>query len=186
MLRTGRIGFAGRNAHLSLLVGFDKKILRFYHRMMVMKRLDGGMITFSAQVQNAENQHQVVLKTANDTHSIVIPPKATGFGSSMNGGEALLLALATCCCNDIYREAKKRGINVRQVIVRADADHDGQDGHPMENIVYHVTVEADAPADEIEALIRHTDTVTEIQNTLRQGVSVRLGDVNAASGETMS
>jgi hypothetical protein len=33
-----------------------------------------------------------------------------GGGSSANGGELLCLALATCYCNDVYREAKKRGI----------------------------------------------------------------------------
>lgn len=135
------------------------------------------MTKFSAKVQNSANQHQVTLRTGDAEHSIVIPPKSTGFGSSMNGGEALLLALATCYCNDIYREAKKLGITVRQVIVEAEADQDGEAGHIMENIVYHVTVDADAPQEEIEKLIRLTDTLAEIQNTLRQGVTVRLGDV---------
>ncbi|MBI1276803.1 MAG: OsmC family peroxiredoxin [Anaerolineaceae bacterium] len=139
------------------------------------------MTNFTARIQNAENQHQVTLTTGNHEHSIVIPPKSTGFGSSMNGGEAILLALATCYCNDIYREAKKLGIAVRNVTVDVNADQDGQDGHVMENIVYNVTVDADAPQEQIENLIKHTDTVAEIQNTLRQGAAVKLGTITAKS-----
>jgi len=43
------------------------------------------------------------VQTDNDFKPITIEPKATGYGSSINGGELLLLALATCFCNDIYR-----------------------------------------------------------------------------------
>ena len=39
-----------------------------------------------------------------------------------------------------------------------------------ENVIYNVQVEADAPEDQILDLIRHTDTVAEVQNSLRQGV----------------
>jgi len=139
------------------------------------------MVKFTAKVHNAENQHQVTLRTGDNKHSIVIPPKTTRFGSSMNGGEALLLALATCYCNDLYREALKLGITVNQVTVEVDAEHDGQDGHVLENIVYHVTVDADASEPEIENLIRTTDTLAEIQNTLRQGAAVTLGQITAKS-----
>jgi organic hydroperoxide reductase OsmC/OhrA len=38
-------------------------------------------------------------------------------GSSINGGELLFAALATCFCNDLYREAAQRGINVQDVDV---------------------------------------------------------------------
>lgn len=139
------------------------------------------MTKFTAKIQNSKNQHQVTLKTGDNEHSIVVPSKPTGFGSKMNGGEAILLALATCYCNDIYREAKKQGIDVKQVIVEADAEQDGQDGHPMENIIYHVTVTADASQEQIEKLIRETDSVAEIQNTLRQGAAVQLGQITINS-----
>ena len=139
------------------------------------------MTQFTVSLQNAENHHEVTLETGDNRHSIVIKPKPTGFGSSMNGGEALLLAIATCYCNDIYREAKKQGITVRQVAVEVDADQDGQDGHVMENIVYHVTVESDASPDAVERLVHHTDTVAEIHNTLRRGAAVTLGTVKVNS-----
>jgi organic hydroperoxide reductase OsmC/OhrA len=71
----------------------------------------------SAQVKNSEGVHQVTLKTGESSHSIHISPKPSGFGSSANGGELLFLALATCYCNDIYREAGKRNIKVEKVEV---------------------------------------------------------------------
>ncbi len=63
-----------------------------------------------ARIQNGAGSHRVTLKTGDHVHSIDIPPKPSGFGSSANGGELLFLALATCYCNDIYREATKKGI----------------------------------------------------------------------------
>ena len=76
----------------------------------------------SARVQNSQGQHQVSLATNDTVHSLSIPPKPTGFGSSANGGELLFLALATCYCNDIYREAAKRGIEVVGVEVEVQGD----------------------------------------------------------------
>lgn len=139
------------------------------------------MVKITARIQNSENQHGVLLKTGDNEHSLIVEPKASGFGSSMNGGEALVLAIATCYCNDIYREAAQQGIKVKQVVVEVDSDYDGVAGHPIENIMYHVTVEADAAQDVIENLIRLTDTVAEIHNTLRQGTTVTLKDVKGIS-----
>jgi uncharacterized OsmC-like protein len=76
----------------------------------------------SARVQNSEGQHLVTLRTNDNVHGLNIPPKPTGFGSSANGGELLFLALATCYCNDIYREAAKRGVKVEQVEVEVEGD----------------------------------------------------------------
>ena len=63
----------------------------------------------SARVQNRGYNHQVMLETNGKAHSLAVPPKSTGFGSGVNGGEFLFLALATCYCNDLYREAAKLG-----------------------------------------------------------------------------
>ena len=68
------------------------------------------MLKISAQVKSRKGFQEVNLETNDSAHSIAIAPGSTGFGSSVNGGELLFLALATCYCNDIYREAKKRGI----------------------------------------------------------------------------
>ena len=50
----------------------------------------------------------------------------------------------------------------------------GNPGEPARNITYRVGVDAAAPQETIDDLIRTTDTVTEIQNTLRAGCAVRL------------
>jgi len=69
------------------------------------------MMKFSARVQNDLNTHQVTLKVGDKSQSLSIVPKQTG-GSGVSGGELLFLALATCYCNGIYREAAKRDIKV--------------------------------------------------------------------------
>lgn len=130
----------------------------------------------SARVQNSEGQHQVTLSTNQNIHSIDIPPKPTGFGSTANGGELLFLALATCYCNDIYREATKRGIKVERVEVEVDGDF-GAEGEPARNVTYRASVTAQASEEQVRALMKHTDQVAEIQNTLRVGVPVTLSDL---------
>jgi organic hydroperoxide reductase OsmC/OhrA len=132
------------------------------------------MSTISTVVTNRRGRHEITLKTNDSEHSIVIPPKSTGFGSSANGGELLFLALATCYCNDIYREAARRNITVRSVQVEVSGEFGDAPGSAAQDVTYSATVEADASEDDIRALMAHTDTVAEIQNTLRQGTNVRL------------
>ena len=137
------------------------------------------MIKISARVNNRENHHDVVLVTNGREHVIEVPPKPNGFGSSANGGEMLFLALATCYCNDIYREAAKRNIIVRSIRVEVMGEFAPEPGSIAENITYKATVEAEAAEQEILALIQHTDTVAEIHNTLRQGTPVKLNQMVA-------
>lgn len=129
-----------------------------------------------AHVENSEGQHYVRLTTNDNSHSIEIPPKSTGFGSSANGGELLFLALATCYCNDVYREAKKRNIVVEKVEVEVSGEF-GAEGEPVENVTYRVKVHAKGSEIEVRELLDYTDTVAEIQNTLRAGAAVKLTDI---------
>jgi organic hydroperoxide reductase OsmC/OhrA len=131
-----------------------------------------------AQVKNSENKHNVRLETDGNVHSLSILPKSTGFGSSANGGELLFLALATCYCNDIYREATDRGIKVLNVEVIVEGEF-GAAGEPARNVTYSAKVSAQASENEISDLMKHTDTVAEIQNTLRVAIPVRLTRVEA-------
>lgn len=85
----------------------------------------------------------------------------------------LFLALATCYCNDIYREAAKRDIEVDRVEVEVTGNFEAE-GKPGSNIVYRAKVDAKASPEEIRELLSHTDTVAEIQNTLRVGTAVKL------------
>lgn len=130
----------------------------------------------TAKVENSRNNHKVTLQTNHNVHSIVIPPRPTGYGSSANGGELLFLALATCYCNDIYREAAKRNINVERVEVEVDGDFSAE-GAPAKSVSYRARVTADASEEEVKELMKFTDTVTEIQNTLRIETPVLLEEI---------
>jgi uncharacterized OsmC-like protein len=127
----------------------------------------------SAKLSNEKGQHSVTLDTAGNEHALTIAPKPDALGSSVNGGELLFLALATCYCNDLYREAKKRDISIRQVQVEVSGEFGGE-GEGARNITYSARVVADASEAEIMELMRHTDTVAEIHNTLRASATVTL------------
>lgn len=130
-----------------------------------------------AKVTNRAGHHEALIRTVDHEQPIPIPAQENG-GSSVNGGELLCLAMATCFCNDVYREATAQGIAVHEIEVEAHARF-GDPGEPAVDVRYHVRVVADAEEHRIRALLIHTDTVSEIQNTLRQGVPVRLGHVEA-------
>jgi uncharacterized OsmC-like protein len=127
---------------------------------------------FSASIKNRSNDHQVSLKVGQKEQTLPIAPKPTG-GSSVTGGELLFLALATCFCNDIYREGAKRGFTVTSVEVEVDGDFEAE-RMPASNIVYRVKVNADAGEEEIHELVMYVDSIAEIQNTLRLGTPVKL------------
>ena len=132
-----------------------------------------------ANIQNSQGQHHVILTTNDNSHSIIIPPKSSGLGSSANGGELLFLALATCYCNDLYREAAKRNIQVEKVEVEVSGDF-GAEGEGAKNVSYSAKVHAKGAEEEIRALMLYTDTVAEIQNTLRAGTNVKLSGIEIA------
>ncbi len=134
----------------------------------------------TAHVDNSEGQHHVVLTTNDSPHSITIAPKDTGFGSSANGGELLFLALATCYCNDIYREAAKRNLNIDSVEVEVAGEF-GAEGEPAKDITYRAQIHAKGSEAELRALMEYTDTVAEIQNTLRAGRPVTLTTVEVVN-----
>ena len=134
----------------------------------------------TAKVENSKDNHQVTLQTNNNVHSITIPHKPTGYGSSANGGELLFLALATCYCNDIYREAAKRNINVERVEVNVEGEF-GAEGEHTKRVTYQAKVFAHATDDEIREMMQFTDTVAEIQNTLRIGTSVVLSGIETVN-----
>lgn len=89
-----------------------------------------------SQYKSQLNQHIVSVETNGSAKDLNIAPKPTGYGSSVNGGELLMLALATCFCNDIYREAAKRNISVSAVDVEFSGDF-GADGEPGSNLSIH-------------------------------------------------
>jgi uncharacterized OsmC-like protein len=88
-------------------------------------------LKITAQLLNNPGHNAVTLTTGSRSHSISIAPKPVGQGSNTNGGELLLLALATCYCNDLYREAAKQGIPINQIEVEVSGEF-GAEGEPGE------------------------------------------------------
>jgi organic hydroperoxide reductase OsmC/OhrA len=126
-----------------------------------------------AKVANAFNTHAIQVATDGVARAMSIGPKPSGFGSSVNGGELLFLALATCYCNDLYREAAARGIRIEAVEVEVSGNFGGR-GEPATAITYRAKVKSDASEAEISQLLVDTDRVAEIQNTVRNGCTVTL------------
>jgi uncharacterized OsmC-like protein len=127
----------------------------------------------AARLSNIPSGHSVEVETEGRKQSIAIARKSVGRGSSINGGELLFAALATCFCDDLYREAAKRGIDVQDIKVEVTGTF-GNPGDPARDISYRVQVRAEPPKATIDDLIRTADSLTEIQNTLRAGCAVRL------------
>ena len=84
-----------------------------------------------------------------------------------------MLALATCYCNDLYREAARLGIPIDSVEVEASAEFPSI-GLAATDIAYQAKVSSPASPDKIAELLRVTDAVAEVHNTVRAGVPVTL------------
>ena len=125
----------------------------------------------SATVRHSAGDHAVMVQTGEARQSLPIPAKPAGRGSAVNGGEFLMLALATCYCNDLYREAERIGMPIDDVEVEASADFDGV-GLAATRVRYRAKVTSTAGNAAIDELLRRTDAVAEVHNTLRSGVEV--------------
>jgi len=125
----------------------------------------------TAQVHNTGNSHAVRVETAGRSRTLTVDGRAGG-GSAVNGGEFLMLALATCYCNDLYREAARLQIELTSVEVEACAQFDGV-GLGARNVEYRARVASPASAEQVDRLLRETDVVAEVHNTLRTGAAVR-------------
>ncbi|PZS03302.1 MAG: osmotically inducible protein C [Candidatus Chloroheliales bacterium] len=138
------------------------------------------MAQTTVQVRTVHNACVAVGWSGSRTLTIDRPESVGGMGLGYSGGELLLLALGACYCNDIFREAAKRGIVVKNVQVEVSGDWAG-DPVRAQNVSFAATVEAEASEDEIEDLMRYTDKVAEIHNSLRLGTNVTLASTNAVS-----
>lgn len=127
----------------------------------------------SATVTNSACSHDVSVRTGSTSQALSVPGKPTGLGSAVNGGEFLMLALATCYCNDLYREAARLSIPVDGVTVEATAEFPGV-GLAAERIRYRAVIQSSAPAEQLARLLRETDAVAEVHNTIRAGIPVEL------------
>lgn len=127
----------------------------------------------SATVRNSQRAHEIVVRTGAAAQPLSVPAKSTGRGSAVNGGGFLMLALATCYCNDLYREAERLRIPLDGVEVEASARFPGV-GLAATDIRYRASVSSSAPPSAITELLRQTDAVSEVHNTIRAGLPVEL------------
>ena len=127
----------------------------------------------AATVINTAQAHEVRVRTDANARPLAVAAKAAGRGSAVNGGEFLMLALATCYCNDLFREAERLGIVLDGVQVEATAEFDGV-GLAARDIRYRARVDSAARDEQVAELLRQTDAVAEIHNTLRAGGQVTL------------
>ena len=133
----------------------------------------------SATVSNTPSSHEVQVCTEGTKQSLAVSPRPNGRGSSVNGGEFLMLALATCYCNDLFREAARLGLVIESAEVEASAEFPGI-GLAATNVRYTAKVQSPASEHEIAKLLEETDAVAEVHNTLRTGVPVELRRTGAA------
>ncbi|MGZ4171623.1 MAG: OsmC family protein [Solirubrobacteraceae bacterium] len=108
------------------------------------------------------------------------PDGAGGRSLGFNGGQLLYLAVAGCVSNDLYREAQAAGISLTRVRVIVTGDFSG-DPPVSDEIVYRVEIEGDAPAEDLDRLVRRVDEIAEIPNSLRAGTSVTLADASVGT-----
>jgi len=132
----------------------------------------------SSRITNQQGKHIVTIETEGREQQLAIRPGGDGLGSCVSGGELLFSALATCYCNDLYREARKRGIEVVRVRVEVTGEF-ASEGSGASNIRYRASVDAKAPEQAVLELMRHTDSVAEIHNTLRPSTPVVLAECQA-------
>jgi uncharacterized OsmC-like protein len=136
-------------------------------------------MNINAQVLDQPGNLLARVSTNGKSQELSVPQRSSGYGSSLNGGELLCLALATCFCNDIYRQARKHNIQVRQVEVFVESEF-GAEGEPAKSISYKVKAQADASEEDLLELIQETDRMAEIHNTLRQGLKITLNQTDIA------
>jgi uncharacterized OsmC-like protein len=137
---------------------------------------------YSASMHSIDGKLDVLMTKGDQENRVEIAPQQKGFGSSISGGEILFLAIATCYCNDLYREGKKLGIQVDNVEVDVDGDFMAA-GEPAINLQCRIKVTAQANEEEIRKLVTHTDAIAEIPMSLRNGTSITLADIEAVESK---
>lgn len=131
----------------------------------------------TARISNKPEGHEVVVSTDGYRKRLSISAKGEGRGSSVNGGELLMAAIATCYCNDLFREAAKKGVQVTAVEVEVEGEF-GAAGEAATALRYRVRIMGSGDSAELVDLGWHTDTMAEVQNTIRGGNQVVLDEVS--------
>lgn len=96
-------------------------------------------------------------------------------GSREVCGRLLGLAAAGCYVNTLFAEAVRRGIWLGSVEVDVEIERVERPAR-AHNVALRVRVEADADEPTIMELVEYADRASEVANSLRVGVAVRVAD----------
>jgi uncharacterized OsmC-like protein len=131
------------------------------------------MTQFRVELQNIDGAPTAIGSAGPFTLVVDRPVEGGGGGKGFNGGQLLHLAVAGCISNDLFREARTRGITLRRVVVTVDGDFAGSPAVSA-GIDYDVQVEGDATEAQLAELVQYVDEIAEIPNSLRRGTPVRI------------
>jgi len=110
------------------------------------------------------------------SHAVIVDRAdgvAGGKGLGFNGGQLLGLAIGGCFCNDLHYAAHARGIRLSQVEVEVDITFEGDPPIATKARMRVGVVSEDSSID-VDALIRSTEKVSAVSNSLRRGVAVEI------------
>jgi putative redox protein len=136
---------------------------------------------FEVEVRSAGGDATALGNAGPSTLVVDRPADAGGRGLGFNGGQLLHLAVAGCISNDLFREARKQEITLSRVRVVVRGDFSGEPAVSA-GISYEVQLSANAPSEQLEALVAAVDAIAEIPNSLRQGTPVTLSSVSVVTG----
>ena len=97
----------------------------------------------------------------------------------LSGGEALHFALAICVFNNIARESRNRGIQLRELSVTADGDFDSDE--LSTGIAFSIAIAGAATEEVLRDLAQFGADDSTIAKTLRHPTSVTLTAIDATA-----
>jgi uncharacterized OsmC-like protein len=97
----------------------------------------------------------------------------------LSGGEALHFALAICVFNNIARESRHRGIQLRELSVTADGDFDSDE--LSTGIAFSISIAGAATEEVLRDLAQFGADDSTIAKTLRHPTSVTLTAIEATT-----
>jgi uncharacterized OsmC-like protein len=136
-------------------------------------------VSFEVEFRNVHGQAASIGSAGPYTLVVDRPSDGGGQGLGFNGGQLLYLAIGGCISNDLFREARSRGIQLTHVRVRVVGEFEG-DPAVSQDVSYDVEIAGEAADEQLAELVAHVDAIAEIPNSVRRGTPIRLRHVEIA------
>lgn len=145
----------------------------FYSPGPGIPRPGGRHVEISATVRNAGTSHEVEVSTQGSRRTQGVPAQwCRGWVCRQRRGVPDARAGHLLRQRDLYREAKRLGVSLETVEVEASTDFPGV-GLAASNVTHRARVKSSATVEQIERLLRETDAVAEVHNTVRMPTAVQ-------------